>query len=122
MAVHFVIKCRASRQGIDRIKMFARTEYARISVLQTDLHMPTHNKHPLTMGTAVELAPKPNRAMAELIAAARHQCRQARLRCAFCQWHGLLFEARAPIGVCEENSKVTDKLSGYTVVKIMIDL
>ena len=57
--------------------MLARTEHARTSVLQTDLHMSTQNKHPLTVGTAVELASKTHRAMSKLIATTGLQSRQA---------------------------------------------
>ena len=52
----------------------------------------------------MELASKAYRAMAELITTAGHQCRQTRLRRAFCQRDGFLFEARAAIGIGEENS------------------
>ncbi|MBK7314443.1 MAG: hypothetical protein IPI80_12150 [Burkholderiales bacterium] len=48
--------------------MLPRFEDARDAALQADLHLPTQNETPLWCTGAVELAAKPDRAGAQLVA------------------------------------------------------
>ncbi len=81
--------------------MLTRTKQLGRAVLQTNLHLPLQDEHPLRMAADMELAPEAHWAFAQLQTMGRQQTAQAGLWCALVQKNGLVTKTGAAIGVGE---------------------
>src|SRR5581483_3588768 len=103
VSVQIGVEARAGRQHIRGVEMLTRPKAPRAAVAQADLHFAAQDEDPLRRAGAVPLAAKADRALAQLVAAAGEQRREARLRRAFAERDALLAPARAAVALREQH-------------------
>src|SRR5258707_4502058 len=97
------VEGRAFREYVRSVEVLARPKHARAAVAQPDLHLAAEDEHPLRFGRAMPLAAKADRAVPQLVAGGGEHLREHRLRIAFGQRDGFLFEFRSSIAVGEQH-------------------
>lgn len=73
VTMYGAVKNRAFRQQIVREKMFARLEYSRAAILQSDFHFAAQHYQPLRCSGAMKIAADARRAVPDLKSARRKQ-------------------------------------------------